>query len=104
MMSKKRSFPFRMLPSSMIYIMKFNLFYFSIRGGLASINLFLRNIGILIAFVLGANIPYRLIPLINIFIPIIFTILHFNLPSTPQYLLKIGQTQVIIENLLLLTI
>lgn len=65
-----------------------------IRGRLGSIILFLRHIGILIAFVLGATVEYRHIPYICIIIPFIFAIFFFMLPNTPQYLLHKGQTQV----------
>lgn len=67
-----------------------------IRGRLGSIWQFLRNVGILIAYILGATVEYKFIPCICVVIPIGFAICFFMLPNTPQYHLRKGQLQVIL--------
>lgn len=67
---------------------------FSIRGRLGSIPLFLRNIGILIAYALGATVDYKYIPCICIIIPIAFVIIFSTLSNTPQYYLRKGNLHV----------
>lgn len=67
---------------------------FSIRGGLGSVSLFLRNIGTLIAYILGATVEYEQIPYICVLIPIAFTIVFATLPNTPQYYVRKGQMKV----------
>ncbi|XP_055295169.1 facilitated trehalose transporter Tret1-like [Sitodiplosis mosellana] len=62
-----------------------------IRGRLGSFSPLSRNTGVLIVYILGATIPYKIVPCIFVFIPIIFGILFFFLPNTPQYLLEKGQ-------------
>lgn len=78
----------------MLWIIFIFFFISSIRGRLGSLWLFLRNIGILIAFILGATLEYEYIPFTGMILPIIFVFTFMMLPQTPQYLLKKGQFQV----------
>ncbi|XP_055302943.1 facilitated trehalose transporter Tret1-like, partial [Sitodiplosis mosellana] len=64
-----------------------------IRGRLGSVTLVMRNIGILIAYILGATINYFQMPIVCVSVPIIFMILFLMLPNTPQYFLQRGQTK-----------
>lgn len=66
----------------------------SIRGRLSVISHLSRNSGILIAYVLGAFLPYKIVPCIFICIPIIFAVLFVRFPNTTQYHLKRGNLQV----------
>lgn len=74
--------------------MLINVSAYSIRGRLGSVMLFLRNIGILIAYILGATVDYKNIPFVCVVVPIVFGIIFLTLPNTPQYLLQKGQTLV----------
>lgn len=71
-----------------------NIHFFSIRGRLGSLQLFVRNIGILLAYILGATIDYKYIPSMCVVIPIIFAIAFAILPNTPQFYLQREKTQV----------
>ncbi|XP_055307284.1 facilitated trehalose transporter Tret1-like [Sitodiplosis mosellana] len=64
-----------------------------IRGRLGGISHFMRNIGILIGYTLGATLEYHIIPCICIFMPIIYAISFAALPNTPRYYLQRGQTK-----------
>ena len=55
---------------------------------------FTRNIGILIAFIVGASVDYKYVPCIYIIFPIIFGIAFILFPNSPQYHLKRAQFQV----------
>lgn len=55
-----------------------------------SVTLVMRNFGILIAYILGATIDYFQMPLVCISVPLVFMVLFFLLPNTPQYLLQKG--------------
>lgn len=54
-----------------------------------------RNIGILIAYIVGATMSYTVIPCIFITVPILFAFGFMLLPNTPQYYLLKGQPEVI---------
>ncbi|XP_055295386.1 facilitated trehalose transporter Tret1-like isoform X2 [Sitodiplosis mosellana] len=57
----------------------------NIRGRLGSFWLFIRNIGILTAYIFGSTLEYREIPCICICIPITFAIIFFMFPNTPRF-------------------
>lgn len=79
----------------MIFIGNFyGCFIFSIRGGLASVSLFLRNIGLLFGYTMGAIVEYEYIPYICVVMPIAFVIIFSTLPSTPQHYAKNGEMKV----------
>lgn len=65
-----------------------------IRGRLGSFAPFLRNVGTLIGYILGTNVKYEYVPLINLIIPFLFGILFMGLPNTPRYYLHKGKIQV----------
>lgn len=54
----------------------------------------LRNIGILVSYIMGATIDYYAIPCISIVFPVIFLVIFLMFPNTPQYHLQRNQTQV----------
>lgn len=66
----------------------------SIRGTLTSFLLLSMNMGILIAYILGAYVEYTLIPYICGIVPIAFAILFTMLPNTPRFHLAQGNVQV----------
>lgn len=66
------------------------LLIFRIRGKISTISHMSRNVGILIAYDLGSFLPYRVLPCIFIFIPIVFAVLFVHLPNTPSYYIKRG--------------
>lgn len=65
-----------------------------IRGTLGGVAPFCRNVGLLIAYILGAHLPYRDIPLVCIIFPIIFAVVFTMLPNTPRFYLQRGQIHV----------
>ncbi|XP_037040406.1 facilitated trehalose transporter Tret1-2 homolog [Bradysia coprophila] len=65
----------------------------NIRGRLGSLPLFFRNVGILIAYIIGATVDYKFIPWICVTIPIVFVIIFVTLSNTPQYYLRRGNLQ-----------
>lgn len=59
-----------------------------IRGSLGSINLTTRNFGALLAYGLGAYVPYEYSPYIYVSMPIVYLIVFGLLPNTPRYLVQ----------------
>lgn len=55
---------------------------------------FLRNIGTLSAFIMGASLTYDSIPMICIGIPIVFALVFTLIPNTPRYHLAKGDENV----------
>lgn len=66
----------------------------SIRGKLSSFSYAARNIGILIAYILGPLLPYKIVPCVYVTVPIVFVIWFAFFPNTPQFHLKQGNFQV----------
>lgn len=65
-----------------------------IRGRLGSVSHLTRNSGVLIGFLVGAVVDYRTLPCIFAVVPLVFGILFFFLPNTPQFYLQKGQNKV----------
>lgn len=65
----------------------------NIRGRLTSIGSLSVNLGILIAYILGATVNYHYIPYICVPVPIIFVIIFTTLPNTPRYHIRKGDIQ-----------
>lgn len=65
-----------------------------IRGRLGSMTNFIRNVGILFGYILGAVVEYSYIPWICVVFPVIFMIVFVAIPNTPQYYLEKGNIQV----------
>lgn len=76
-------------------IVRLNIIFRSIRGRLGSLPLLFRNIGILIAYILGAMVDYKYIPWICVTIPIVFIVYFMTLPNTSQYYLQRGSFEVL---------
>ncbi|XP_031619137.1 facilitated trehalose transporter Tret1-like [Contarinia nasturtii] len=57
----------------------------NIRGRLGSITPLARNVGVLIASIVGATVDYGVIPAILIYIPIVYIISLYFLPNTPLF-------------------
>lgn len=70
------------------------LLIYSLRGRLGSFTPLARNIGVLLAYTIGATIQYHIIPIIFIVIPIVYMILLSVLPNTPQYHIQNKNLQV----------
>ncbi|XP_055299425.1 facilitated trehalose transporter Tret1-like [Sitodiplosis mosellana] len=62
-----------------------------IRGRLGSFPLVLFNIGVLISYILCAEVDYKYVPYICFWIPIVFAAIFTMLPNTPQYYLHNGK-------------
>lgn len=65
----------------------------SIRGRLDCIRCAIGDIGILIGYVLGTFVDYKLVPLICVTVPILFAMIFVTLPNTTQYYLSRKQFQ-----------
>lgn len=61
-----------------------------------------RNIGILIGFIVGAKLDYEYVPCVFVIIPVIFGSIFVFIPNTPQFLLRKGQTEVMISRLIII--
>lgn len=62
-----------------------------IRGKLSSISYLSRNAGILLGYIVGAVLQYRLVPCVFVTFPIVFAIWFAFLPNTPQFYLQKGE-------------
>lgn len=62
--------------------------FFSIRGRLSSISYLSRNTGILVSYIVGAILQYRMVPCVFVTFPIVFAIWFAILPNTPQFHLQ----------------
>lgn len=62
--------------------------YFSVRGVLGSTVMFCYNIGMILAFVLGAYCEYGTTPKVVIGLTIFFAVSFYFLPETPTVLIK----------------
>lgn len=101
-----QQFPFMWLKSQTISMMESNstqLYFFfqmnfsfgtSIRGRLSMISMFLRNIGILLAYIIGSTLPYKYVPCICLTVPIVFFIFFAPLQNTCLYYLNHGKPHV----------
>lgn len=67
---------------------------FSIRGKLSCFTPLFRNIGILLAFVIGAAADYTVVPCIFILFPLLFVCTFSFLPNSPQFYLLRGENEV----------
>ncbi|XP_055375648.1 facilitated trehalose transporter Tret1-like [Condylostylus longicornis] len=63
----------------------------NIRGSLGSMLVFIANIGLTFGYSLTAYLPYRIVPVITMWIPIIFTLMVAYLPETPRFYLLNGR-------------
>lgn len=52
------------------------------------------NIGILIAYLTGAYLPYDIVPVVHIVFPVVFVVAVLILPETPRYLIRNNQQEV----------
>lgn len=52
------------------------------------------NIGILIAYLTGAYLPYDIVPGVLIVFPVIFVVAILMLPETPRFLIRNNQQEV----------
>lgn len=60
----------------------------NIRGRLGSLTPLARNLGVLVAYIVGATVEYDIIPAIFIYFPIVYMVCLFFLPNTPQFHLQ----------------
>lgn len=63
----------------------------NVRGRLGSMLLLVLNVGILLSYTVGAFVNYSIFPLTMIGVPIIFAIVVYFLPETPQSLVKLNK-------------
>ncbi|XP_062551189.1 LOW QUALITY PROTEIN: facilitated trehalose transporter Tret1-like [Armigeres subalbatus] len=59
-----------------------------IRGMLGSCWALSRNLGILVMYIIGDILSYRTVPTVMMVVPLLFGILMYSIPETPQSLLK----------------
>ena len=62
-----------------------------IRGALGSLLLFAINIGILLAFIAGAFMPYKIFGIFSLMFPLVFLGAFIFLPETPVFLVRQNQ-------------
>lgn len=70
---------------------------FSTRGRLASTMTFIKNVGVMTSHILGSSVDYFNVPRICIVLPIAFLIIFQMWPNSPQYHLRKGHFQVILQ-------
>lgn len=51
------------------------------------------NFGILIAFIMGAYLSHTRVALLLSALPVIFVVVFYNIPETPQYLIKTNNSE-----------
>lgn len=73
-----------------------DLICFSVRGVLGSTVMFCYNIGMILAFVLGAYCDYGTTPKVVIGLTIVFAVSFYFLPETPTVLIK--QNKITVRN------
>ncbi|XP_055641728.1 facilitated trehalose transporter Tret1-like [Toxorhynchites rutilus septentrionalis] len=64
-----------------------------IRGSLGSFFILFINIGTLVAFVVGAFVPYHITSYILIFLPILFLLCFMQFPETPHHLIRCNKIE-----------
>lgn len=72
------------------------------RGRLGSLTPLARNVGVLIAYIVGATVDYGVIPSILIYIPIVYIVCLYLLPNTPQFYLQRDRFEVSLINFFLI--
>lgn len=65
-----------------------------IRGRLGTFLSLYLNVGVLLGYVAGTYLPYAVIPYAMVTWPLAFIVLFAFVPSTPQYLLTVGDVKV----------
>lgn len=66
----------------------------NIRGRLSCLSMFSRNVGILLAYIIGSTLPYKYVPCICLMVPVVFFILFAPLQNTCSYYLGQGKPHV----------
>lgn len=73
-----------------------------LRGRLGVVPSFTRNVGLLIAYILGGHLSYQNAILVSMIFPICFVCAFIKLPNTPRFYLQKGQIHVSYEPILAL--
>ncbi|XP_067620069.1 uncharacterized protein [Eurosta solidaginis] len=71
----------------------------NIRGRLTSLFTLTLNAGMLTGYIVSAHVPYHIIPLVVILLPLIFLFTETYFPETPSYLLHRGREEQAQESL-----
>lgn len=66
---------------------------YSVRGTLGSMLILSLNLGILIAYLVGAYLPYNIVPGVLLVFPILFLCGSLFLPDTPRFLMLKGRIE-----------
>ncbi|XP_050328763.1 facilitated trehalose transporter Tret1-2 homolog [Bactrocera neohumeralis] len=65
----------------------------AIRGRLTSLFTLTLNSGMLVGYTMSSNVPYHMIPLLVISLPVLFLLIETFFPETPTYLLQRAQVE-----------
>ncbi|KAJ6649315.1 Facilitated trehalose transporter Tret1 [Pseudolycoriella hygida] len=65
----------------------------SVRGALGSLLMVTSNVGILLSFMAGHYLSFRLVPAVFVVLPTLFLLLTVIFPETPIFLLKTGKLE-----------
>lgn len=71
---------------------------YRVRGLLGAIISASQYIGILIAYIVGATVPYEIVPYCMLVLPVIYIATIIFIPETPVFLLKTNRRKVSISN------
>ncbi|XP_062704726.1 facilitated trehalose transporter Tret1-2 homolog [Aedes albopictus] len=64
-----------------------------IRGLLGSTLVFSSNLGLLVMYILGASVPYHIVPYVLITVPVVFLIGFISVPDTPFHYMRQNKYQ-----------
>ncbi|XP_021700715.1 facilitated trehalose transporter Tret1-2 homolog isoform X1 [Aedes aegypti] len=64
-----------------------------IRGQLGSTLVFSSNLGLLIMYILGASVPYNIVPYVLIVLPVVFLLGFTTIPDTPFHFMRQNKYQ-----------
>ncbi|XP_011181202.2 facilitated trehalose transporter Tret1 [Zeugodacus cucurbitae] len=65
----------------------------NIRGRLTSLFTLFLNVGMLIGYTLSSYVPYHIIPIAVILLPLLYLLIEIYFPETPSYLLHCGKEE-----------
>lgn len=75
-------------------LIKCHFCFCRIRGQLGSTLVFSSNLGLLIMYILGASVPYNIVPYVLIVLPVVFLLGFTTIPDTPFHFMRQNKYQV----------
>lgn len=82
------------MPCNIVFYKIANIY--RVRGLLGAIISASQYIGILIAYIIGATVPYEIVPYCMLVLPVIYIATIIFIPETPVFLLKTNRRKVTI--------